>query len=363
MKQQCSMREMCSIAICMLLGSTVVLGVSSQGGRDSWISILLAFAMVVPFTVLYARLVKLMPEQSLFEMVENVFGKIWGKVFIVLFVWYGLSLGAMVLRNFSEYIKITMLPKTPEVIIMMVMILFSAYITLSGNRILGKISCVVLALMLMVVVVTVLMSLSDMKLENLLPILEHGPQQVFSGAVSIAFFPFGEIVLILVLMKSSSAKTSSYKVFLLSLAISALFLLVIFLRNLLILGEKTLEISYFPSYSTARIITLGSLLERLDAFIAIFITLTGFIKLAVCLMAATKGMTKLFRIRPYKVLVFPVTVFTWALCTILYRNIMEITEFIEYYPYYAAPFQVLLPLILWIGAEIQMKKRRNRSML
>lgn len=349
------MREICSILVVMLLGSTVVLGSSMQAGQDSWLSILLATALVMPMALVYARLMKLMPGLNLYDMLETVFGKVGGKVCTAIFTWYSLSLGSMVLRNFSEYIKITLLPKTPEIIIMMAMIFITFYLVHSGTMVLGKFSSVIIIMILILMALTVFMCLPNMDVENLKPFFEHSSTQIISGTISTAAFPFGEIVLTLVLMRTANAKDSSYKVFIWSIAISGFLLCAVFLRNVMILGEYTMSMAYFPSFSTARIISMGSLLERFDALIAIFITLSGYVKLGVCLFAAAKGFSKLFSLKSHRTLLFPTTMLMWALCTILYRNIMEIMDFVNIYPLYALPYQVVIPLLLWICAEIKFR--------
>ena len=43
---------------------------------------------------------------------------------------------------------------------------------------------------------------------------------------------------------------------------------------------------------------------------------------------------------------------------IIYYNSMEMSYWaFKVYPYYALPFQVILPIIIWILAEIKVKKQ------
>jgi hypothetical protein len=45
-----------------------------------------------------------------------------------------------------------------------------------------------------------------------------------------------------------------------------------------------------------------------------------------------------------------------AFCEIVYTNITEMFEWFNIYRFYAIPFQIILPLLLWILAEIKAKK-------
>jgi spore germination protein KB len=48
------------------------------------------------------------------------------------------------------------------------------------------------------------------------------------------------------------------------------------------------------------------------------------------------------------------------LSIILYKNIVEMVDWArEIWPYYSLPFQVIIPLIIWIVAEVKIKKSKS----
>lgn len=91
--------------------------------------------------------------------------------------------------------------------------------------------------------------------------------------------------------------------------------------------------------------------------IGINLVLAGLIKASVCLYAASLGITKVFNIPDQKTIVVPCALLmnTLAGAGILYSNSISVQSFIKAYPFYALPFEVILPLIIWVGAEIQNK--------
>ena len=111
--------------------------------------------------------------------------------------------------------------------------------------------------------------------------------------------------------------------------------------------------------STARLIEVGSFLSRIEGTISINLILAGITKITVCLICATKGLSKLFHLQDYQRLVFPTGLLVLALCSNLFENILEMFEFTDYYSFYAAPFQTLIPIMTWIGGEIYVKKHRT----
>ena len=130
---------------------------------------------------------------------------------------------------------------------------------------------------------------------------------------------------------------------------------------MMVLGPEMISVEYFPSYSTARIINLGDFLSRIEGSISVNFMLAGVSKLAVCLIAASRGMASLFNIENWRRLVVPMALMALMLSTILYRNTMEMFSFIKYYGYYVIPFQILLPLILWAFSEIGERRKRRLS--
>ena len=343
--------------VLFIFGSSIVVGVSGEAEQDAWISLIIAALMVIPVFLVYARIMRLYPETDLFNILEILFGKIFGRVFIALITWYALHLCSLVLRNFTEFLQITTMPETPQLPMMIALITVTAFLALSGENILGKWSMIMFPIVALTVIVTIVLSLVDFDYTHLQPIFGMGFEKIITGAYQIVTFPLGETVLFLCIAGAVRKKTNPYKVFGYSLSIGfAIFLLVIF-RNIMILGTPMISASYFPSYTTARILHIGDFLSRIEGSITMNFLLAGTVKITLCLLAATKGIAKLFAIQDYKKLVYPTSMLVVALCAIVYKSAMEMFGFLKYYQLYVIPFQFVIPFAVWIVAEIKAKKR------
>lgn len=343
--------------VLFLFGSSVVLGVTSAAQQDSWLSLIFALAMVLPLLLVYARIMHLFPETDLYDVFEILFGKIFGRIFIVLITWYAIHLCSIVLRNFTEFLQIVAMPETPQLPMMLSIILVTFYLAKSGANILGKWSLVMFIIVTLTVFFTIFMALMDIHYENLTPVLESGLQKVVTGAFQIATFPFAETVLFLCIASAVSKQVSPYKLYTFASLAGAGILLLVILRNIMILGPAMINASYFPSYTAARILHIGNFISRIEGSITMNFLLAGISKMTLCLMAATKGVAKLFAIEDYKKVLVPTSMLVVALCAIVYKSTMEMFGFLKYYQVYALPFQVFIPLVVWITAEIHAKKR------
>lgn len=360
-KETVSSRQATCVLIMFIFGSSVIMGVSTDVGQDSWLSLLMAQLMVLPIILVYARIMRLYPEIDIFEIIEIIGGKIGGKIIIILMSWYALHLCALVVRNFSEFIKVTVMPETPQLNIAVALIVVAIYMSKSGIETMAKWSVIMLPIITFVVIFTALLGLERFEPANLLPVMEHSLGEIASNAYKVFVFPYAETVLFLYLAGSLKKKDSPYKLFTISTLIATVIFLLVIIRNLLLLGPVVVSAKYYPSYTAVRIINIGDFLMRIEGSTALNFILAGVVKTTVCLIATSKGITRLFGLRNYMHIVFPLGLLVVALSTILYKNIKEAFDFLDTYQIYAIPFQVIIPVFIWILAEIKVRSDKAAS--
>ncbi len=362
MKQdQMTMSQALFTIVLFNFGSSVVMGITTKICQDAWIAIILALVPTVPLFFLFGRIMRLFPEKDLFEIMQLLFGKIIGNLLVVLFVWYALHLAALVLRNFSAFTQISSLPETPQLPIMILMALITVYLARSGMRALGKWSTAVIFFVLFVVVFTFAAVAPQLKLDALLPFMEHKPAAVAETAFQVFSFPYAESVMFLGLAAAVQKGDNPYKIFFYALSIIVGVFILVFLRNQALLGATMTELTYFPSYVAVRLLEVGDSLARIEGSISSNFVLAGIVKITVCLLAASRGIAHLFQLEEYRPIVLPVGMLALALCAIVYRSTMEMFAFLRYYPIYAFPFQVAIPVTVWIAGEIYIRRKRRED--
>ncbi len=357
-KEMISMRQgFCIIAI-FIWGSSVVMGGSSEAGQDSWLCLLLAFAYAIPLLLIYGRIMRLYPEKNIFEILEIVFGKIVGRIFIILLSWYALHLCSVVLCNFSQFIEIVAMPETPQLPLIIVMLAVTVYLAMSGVETLGKWSFASMPVIVGVVIITIITALHHMDFSNILPVMGHDFSEIADGSLKLFSFPFAETVVFLGIADAVKKQTSPYKLYVYAAAFGALILLLVMLRNIELLGELT-KIEYFPSYIAARIIDIGDVLTRIEGTISMNFIVSGVTKITLCLLVAARGIAHLIGVSSYRRILIPVSALALALSSALYNSAMQMFGFINVYPYYAMPFQVFIPVLVWLLAEIKIKRQKK----
>lgn len=167
------------------------------------------------------------------------------------------------------------------------------------------------------------MTSQEYNFDNLFPMFSNSFDNIFAGSISLLAMPFGDIVLFLALGDYIKKSSSSYKIFLISIVTTIILMLLVFFKNLCVLGQSTMEISMFPSYAAARMASLSVFFERVEAVISYYFVIAGITKIAVCIIAAAKGSAKLLKIREYRNIVMPVGLVVFAVSMMLFDNTLK----------------------------------------
>lgn len=352
-----------SIAVLFIMGTSIFMGVPGQSGNSNWIAVLLAMVLVAPLLLIYARLHVLLPGKDLFDMLITVFGGILGRIISTLYIWYSFHLGALIIRNFGEFSRTITLTDTPMLAPMICLGLLCVWVVKAGIEVMGRSAKLLLLFAVFVNLVLITLAFSRLEYHHLLPLLDKGWQPLLSDTLGTFSFPFAEIVIFLGAFSNLSDKSSIRKILFGSLVISGVIIIMATLRNLLMLGPEVLSSLYFPAYVSAGSINVGDFLTRIEGSSAVAFVITTFIKTSLCLYVASSGIAKVLKLKSYRSVVLQMGLLMIYFADFVYKDIMEMYYFSYHiYKIYAFPFQVIIPLMLWICAEIVVSRRKNKQL-
>ncbi len=360
-KEIISNRQGICVIIIYTLGSSMIMAPWRGAGKDSWISIIIAMVMITPMLFVYARLVSIFPGKDFFDLQEQVFGKIIGKINSFFLVFFSIHLAILVNRNTSEFIQIMNFPETPIYFISLIIGILAIWIVKAGIEVIGRFASFVLPLVLILVAALTMLLIPKIVIDNLKPILYNGFTPVIGGAISAFGFPFAETFLLSFVFSSLKNKNKVFKIYFLSTIITGILFIIVSTRNTLVLGEWIDLAYYFPAYTAAGIINIKEFITRLEVITGINYILFGFVKQSICLYISCIGFSKLFNISDYRQIVAPVGLMVSIVTIFVYKSTIEMFEWAsENYMYYSIPFTVILPLITLIIAGIQVRKLKHQ---
>lgn len=336
-------------AILTLVGATI-----AQAKQDAWISGLLLIAYGLIIVVLAGTLARRFPRKSLLEMIESLLGRPGRWILGALYTWWLLHTTAGIIRIMAEFVLITMLPKTPIVVIIVSLVVVVVFAARGGIEVLGRTTQLLFPVMPMFLVLIVLLSAPEFRTVNLLPIMEMGVVPSLRGAFP-GFGFFGEVILatIVAFPFLNQPRTIFLSGVTAVLMIGAIFL-VATIASVMLLGANVAGAQTFPFVGVARYINIGEFLDRLDPLI-IFAWFFGIaIKVMIWFYATVLTSAQWLGLKDFRPVTLPIGLIMIGLGLLLYESLMHLGDFstLSWSPY-AAIFELLIPLALLLIAQLR----------
>lgn len=350
---------MISLLVIFMYGSMVIAN-SFENEPDIWYSPLTAAVIAFPLILCYARILSLFPCSNLFDIAVMLFGKFIGKTVVLIYTLYAIMLGGFVIRTFSEFIRIVAMPETPQIVIQSFVIIISVYLAKSGIENIGRVSRFVLPIIMAIIIFSVIIASTSINFGNLQPAFNTDLSSILKVSVYKATLPFCELILIASMYSSVEPGKKTTRVFVTALLIETATLFIISLRNSLVLGSPSISMYYFPSYEAVSISALGEIFTRTESLIGINYTLAGAIKTGICVYVASLGISKISNYNDMRVFSAPSALLMFFFAGATAETSAAFFNISKYYPYLTLLFQVILPLIMLITAEIKVRLN-NRS--
>ena len=358
MKESVPDRQGITLVALFIVGNAMIYAMAWRAGRDLWLSFLLAVGLCFPLILLYARMHSLMHGQTFSEAMQNLFGKWPSRLTTLLYGLYAWRLGSYVVKDLTNFIQAVSLDETPQVVTALAFAILIVWAVKEGIEVLARWSSLMILVVSAVLVLTLLLAVAQVELEEFLPIMYDGFGPVLLGALQIMDFPFLETILLVGALGALTTKNSSYKVFLSGFFLAALFLMMIASFSLAVLGTEKYTTSYYPIFMATARIDVAQFLTRLELVVGVMFVVGGILKIAVCLLAACKGLAHALGFPDYRFLVTPVVLSIIPGAQWLVKSSIEIEKnATKVYSISDVLFQAVLPVLLWIVAEIRMSRR------
>lgn len=346
-----------------LIGSSTILFPTARARQDSWLAVLLALVAGLGASWLWLTLARLQGAPAV-SGIFSTLGPFLGAPLALLYLWYYLHLGALVVRNISEIYVTAVMPETPIVVFSGIIVFLAALAVRGGLEVVGRLAELLFPLLVLAILAAHILIVSTPRLvhwEYLYPVLENGLLPVLQAAFSMFAFPFGETVLFVNVVPFTLNKASAGRPVTVSTAFVGLLLIVVAALHTATLGADLPRVN-FPGLASLREVNVGDFITRMEV-LGIFVWTFGtFLKISVCYWALALGLAELLGLADYRPLVFPLGVIMASLSILVYDTFAAMaTVATSLYPFYAFPFQVLFPLLLLLVAFLRRQKKRGPS--
>lgn len=315
--------------------------------QDAWICALLSIAMGVPIVLMYCYLGKLFPDKTFVQVIITMFGKLIGWMVSAYFIFLCLSSVAQITSYIGSFMSTQYLPSTPVYVINAYFVAILAIALLYGLEATSRSIEILFHIVWIALLFMLIANISNLKVNNVFPVLEYGVNPVFKGSVFLSSFITWPLIVLNMVYPThvdnpKVARRSILKGYLLG---SAIMFLVI-LMTILVLGSNVTALSVFPTYLLAKEISFG-FVSRIEGFIVGAWVVTLFAKSFFYFYAGLTGISQLFDLKDYKKLVLPAGLVVLVFSNIVYPNNAYQSYWDKYtWPLYIGTFGVILPIVL-----------------
>lgn len=322
--------------------------------QDSWIVVLFAIALCVPLLWLYRCLMVMFPDRNLIQILEDVYGKIAGRIIGILYACFFFNLASLNLMDLGNFSKLTILEETPVIVLVVLCVLVSAWAVVYGLRVVVRYSMMFSVIVVLILLLTVLLVFNQIKPQNFLPMFDLPLKKYIQATHIVVTIPFGEIVSFLMItpnVKLSRRKLTKY--FFGGFALGAFSMLLVIVRDVGVLGN-TLPLFTLPELVTLRMVNLGPALSRMEILFAIILIMLLFFKITFLYYVSVIAFAQLLGVRAYRRLVLAAGALIVAYGLTLYPSPVEhaaSAQSIE--PVLWTLLEILLPLLTLIVAKLR----------
>lgn len=358
-KEKVSGYQVKVLLITTILGTSIIFVpsiVARSAKQNGWISVLLAgfvgFLVILITTYLGRRF----PDKTLIEYSGEIIGRWPGKALGFLYVMFYLITGAVIAREFTNLLNVMFLTNTPAYVITFFLILMGGVAVNKGFEVIARANEFILPLFLGSVILIFLLIGQDIHLNLLIPIMDEGLKPVLEGSV-VPIGWFGEASILLILIPYLNAPNESTLAGLKVIAFVAVTQLIVFITTVGVMGHHLAAQHSFSFLNLARYIQVAEFLTRVEPLVMISWVTGVTIKISVFYFVTVVAAAQVLGLKDYRITVIPIGLLFLIISLTFLPNTVQLVHFLEktWPMFLAAPFQIVIPLVLLIIAMVRKK--------
>jgi len=319
---------------------------AAQSGRDAWISFILATIAGLAMIFLLVQLLARHPGKDVVAISEEVAGKWVGKLLIFWFWLHSFLINSYIAREFSEFLTTTLMPETPILVFIAVLLATAGLAVFCGVEVVAKVTEFTLPIYLIGLVTINLFAMRDFNILELTPVLEKGWQPVIYAALPLFVWIGNTAYIAFIPLQAKELK--QVRAWLLGAgALAGAFMVATVIVAVGVFGSKQTAMMEFPFFHLGAQVLILGVLERLDPIVMTIWILGDFIAQVFFFYIACYSTARLFGLQDYRPLVLPLILLFSGLAITQFESTMDIHAVGgKYYPIFAFTAEAGVPLVL-----------------
>lgn len=321
--------------------------------QNSWMGVIIAYLIGLPVMLMYLFILSKHPGKGLIEINDILFGRVLGKVFSALYIFYFFTLIALNTHDVYSFIIGYLMPNTPPQVLALLFILIPILLSRKGMDSIARIAALFAITQIVSMTAFILLQLQDMNPENLLPIFHMPVMKYVQGTHTILALPYCELIVFMMIIPMVDNQKTVRKHFLVGYSIGAISLLAIVVHEILVLGGA---IGYFalPGFEAIRLINVVDIISRMETLYALFLYVLRFFKVSVLLYVCSLAVAQSTGLTQYRPIVAVIGVLAALLSIVVHESSATNFEWGKNTAaIYSSFFNLLLPFIAFVVCVIR----------
>lgn len=296
--------------------------------------------------------------EDLIDIIKNSFGYL-ASVFILMAYWLFIVL--MTVKDMAIVwgtIGTLLLPEHTPAFIATILVVHMFLICVQGgiNSII-QLSVFFSTICFLLNVLIFILSIANIQGDYFLPLFYNGLSPMLREFYSIASNSSAEIILLLFIPEVCNQITSEIKRFFIPILFIVTTNTLKYIVSVGLLGDYLQYVSITISGVAAGVLTLGNAQLRIEPLVILAWFVTAIVKLCAEYYILAKFSARLSNSTSTNGFLLPVGLLIWSLSLLGFQDQIEIIQFPKTYALYSTLFQILIPLIIWLG--LNLKKARK----
>jgi spore germination protein len=321
---------------------------ANEVGTDGWLVTLAAGALCfIPLFTVY-KIVNKNGYITFYNILENTVGKILSKVLALILTAYFIFSVSLGMRIFAEVIKMYLLEQTPTEFILLVMIFTGIYLVRGEISALVKFNEISFVIMFVPIIIVLLFSTRGGDVTNVLPVLQHSPNEYFNALIT-STYSFGGFEIAFLILPHVKDKKVIKKALIDSMIFITIFYAAVVILCLMFFTKEHLKVLLWPTIALIRAIVIpGSFVERWEGIVMalwVLFYFTTFVNIYYFSGDLVKNVFKLHDVKLSSLVLAPI-----IYITALYpQNIVEVYDLSKKStPFFITFSFIFVPFILLI---------------
>ncbi|MFC3803459.1 endospore germination permease [Cohnella sp. GCM10012308] len=314
--------------------------------QDAWISELISSVTGFVSIWVMCELARRYPGLTIEQYSSRILGKWLGKLAAANYAYYWFISISTITTQHTGFVNTLLLPESPFLVISLTLLVLSGAAAYMGIEVIARSNEFLTLLLLFLFIPLLILTVTEADAHLLKPVMENGLVPVLQGAVNPAGGFMNQVFILGWLLPyfQSSGKARRASIF--ALTGVTLMSVSLVLLTLMILGPLTGKLTY-SFLSVVQYIGIEGSFERLEAIAVATWVIGCFIKIAVSVFIFSLCVSRLFGIRDYRDLVFPLALLSLVGSVWIFPNAAALLNYLVFtFPVLAFVNQTVIPLAL-----------------